>query len=350
MIGRPLEIGLLLPQMEESMGGRTPRWVDLAEMARRADEIGFDAIWVTDHLVLHPPGRGGSKGIWECWSMLAALAAVTRRVAIGPLVSAIGFRNPALLAKMADTVDEIGGGRLVLGLGAGSYEKEHHEFGFRFDHRVARLEEALVIIRSLLRGERTNFDGAHYHVRDCELRPRSDRIGGPPILVGCLAHRPSMLRLIARHADIWNAWLAFGRSRHDRIPRLRAALDAACAEVGRDPATLQRSACVLVGLEDDVFGTLVPSHLRSKVTLEPLAGSPQAIAEGLAAFADEGISHVQVMLAPSTIASIEAFASVLELLGPPARGRPREEQRGRQCPLDPALVSWGSGDRSAGVR
>jgi alkanesulfonate monooxygenase SsuD/methylene tetrahydromethanopterin reductase-like flavin-dependent oxidoreductase (luciferase family) len=153
-----------------------------------------------------------------------------------------------------------------------------------------------------------------------------------------------MLRLIAQHADIWNAWLAFGRSCHDRIPRLRAAVDAACAEVGRDAATLQRSACVLVGQADDVFGTLVPARLRSKVTLEPLAGSPQAVAEGLAAFADEGISRIQVMLAPSTIASIETFGSVLELLGPPTR-RPKRERR----PLDSVLTEGRSAGR-AGAR
>jgi alkanesulfonate monooxygenase SsuD/methylene tetrahydromethanopterin reductase-like flavin-dependent oxidoreductase (luciferase family) len=328
MTARALEVGLLLPQMEESMAGVTPRWPDLAEMATCAEEVGFDALWVTDHLVLHPPGSSQSKGIWECWSLLAALAAVTERVTIGPLVSAVGFRHPALLAKQASTVDEISAGRLVLGLGAGSYAKEHRDFGFPFEDRVARLEESLVIVRSLLRGDRTDFDGAHYQIRDCQLRPNAGRTGVPPILVGCLAHRPRMLRLIAQHADIWNAWLAFGRSHHDRIPRLRMAIDAACEANGRDPATLKRSACVLVGPRDDVFGTLVPSHLRSKITLEPLTGPPGAVAEGLVAFANEGISHVQVMLAPSTLASVEAFGSVLELLGPTTVRKLGEEHPG----------------------
>jgi len=276
------------------------------------------------------PGRWKGLGLWECWSLLAALAATTTRVELGPLVSSTSFRNPALLAKIADTVDEISNGRLILGLGAGSYEDEHYAFGYPFDHRVGRFEEAITIIRVLLQKGRTDFEGTYYKVHECELRPRPSREGGPPILVGTLAHRERMLRQVAQHADMWNVWLAYGRSHSDQIPPLRTAVDAACAEVGRDPATLQRSACVLVDVSSkrgsNAFRKYVPPHLSSKDSLKPLAGTPEELAAALRAFAPEGITHVQVLLFPTTLAGIEAFAPVLELLNEDAGNESRNRQ------------------------
>jgi alkanesulfonate monooxygenase SsuD/methylene tetrahydromethanopterin reductase-like flavin-dependent oxidoreductase (luciferase family) len=317
---RPVKIGLMLPQIEGAMGGKTARWADLVAIAQRAEALGFDSLWVIDHLLMYPgqPGLSKGLGLWECWSLVAALAAVTKRVELGPLVSSTSFRNPALLAKTADTVDEISDGRLVLGLGAGSYEAEHHAFGYPFDHRVGRFEEAITIIRTLLQKGRTDFEGTYYGVHECELRPRSLREGGPPILVGTLAHRERMLRLVAHHADMWNVWLAYGRSNADQIPPLSAAVDAACTKVGRDPQTLHRSACVLVDVSSrlggDAFERIVPPRLRSKNSLQPLAGSTEELAEALRTFAREGVTHVQVLLFPTTIAGIEAFAPVLQLL------------------------------------
>jgi alkanesulfonate monooxygenase SsuD/methylene tetrahydromethanopterin reductase-like flavin-dependent oxidoreductase (luciferase family) len=312
---RPLKVGLVLPQMEGMMAGGAARWSNLAAMARLAEDTGFDSLWVIDHFLIDGLRQPGLKeGLWECWSLLAALAATTRRVEIGPLVSSTNFRNPALLAKIADTVDEISGGRLILGLGAGWYEAEHHAFGYPFDHRVSRFEEALKIVRPLLREGRADFAGEYYRARECELRPRSSRPGSPPILIGALAHRERMLRLVAEHADMWNAWLAFGRSHPDQIPPLRAALNAACAEVERDPATLKRTAGVLVDVSGEpTLPAWVPGG-NIFGPLEPLNGSPEEIAESLRAFAREGISHVQVWLAPNSLGGIEAFAPVLELL------------------------------------
>ncbi len=301
---RPLKVGLFLPGAEEMAGGTTPRWSDLLTMARRAEEVGFDSLWLPDHLLVRlwmPGWEGRLVGGIECWSLLAALAAATERVELGPLVSCNSFRNPALLAKMADTVDEISGGRLILGLGAGWHEPEYDAFGFPFDHRVGRFAEALQIIAPLLRTGRVDFEGRYYSARECELRPRGPRAGGPPILVG--AHGERMLRLTARYADLWNAW---GQHDPTAIPPLRAAVDAACAAVGRDPATLARTVSVLIDLPE----------CAGRPREEPpfLTGSPEELAATLRALADEGISHVQVVLDPNTVAGVEALAPMLYAL------------------------------------
>jgi probable F420-dependent oxidoreductase len=297
---RPFKIGVSLPISEGGMAGGTARWADLLAMARRAEEVGFDSLWMPDHLLFRREGQDGARGPWECWSLLAALAAATERVELGPLVSCTSFRNPALLAKMADTVDEISGGRLILGLGAGWHEPEYRAFGYPFDHRVGRFAEALTIVHTLLHEGRIDFAGRYYEARECELRPRGPRPAGPPILIGTTGAR--MLRLTAKHADSWNA--VFKRA--EELPALRATVDAACAEVGRDPATLERT----VGVPVDLPGATA----RATGSMTPLAGSPEELATALRAYAGEGIAHLQVLLAPATVAGIEAFAPVLELL------------------------------------
>src|SRR5437667_4215924 len=152
-------------------------------MARAAEEVGFDSIWVGDHALYRGDGRP-ERGPWDCWTLLAALAAATERVELGPLVAATAFRPPALLARAAAAVDEVSGGRLVLGLGAGWNETEFEAFGFPFDHRIDRFEEAFTIIRTLLRDGAIDFDGRWYQARDCELLPRPSRPGRPPPLAG----------------------------------------------------------------------------------------------------------------------------------------------------------------------
>src|SRR5215216_3128002 len=240
---RTPRIGLFLPIGEVMLGGATAGWLDLLDFAHRAEDLGFDSLWVPDHFLLGSDDDSEPIGGWECWSLLAALAATTTRVELGSLVSCTGYPNPALLAKVAGTVDEISGGRLVLGLGAGWAESEFHAFGVPFDHRVSRFEEALQIIGPLLRAGHVDFDGAYYQARDCELRPPGPRRHGPPIMIG--GSGPRMLGLTARYADAWNA--DFG-STPESIRFLNDAVDAACQEVGRDPATLERSASVLVNV------------------------------------------------------------------------------------------------------
>ncbi|MDQ4099628.1 MAG: LLM class flavin-dependent oxidoreductase [Chloroflexota bacterium] len=306
------KVGLLLPTYEGMVDGETPRWSDMLAISRRAEALGFDSLWVVDHLTIPVdqtvPGAE-PMGAWECWSLLAALAAATTHISLGSLVTCAAFRNPALLAKMADTVDEVSGGRLILGLGAGSLPAEFAAFGYPSDHRVDRFEEAITIIRRLLHGERVAFDGRYYRTQGAQLRPRGPRPGGPPILVGARNHR--MDRLSAQHADVWNA--AWPNRAEELAPRI-AAIDAACEEVGRDPASLKRSAGVMVDLlghgpsQDWLWAKLVrePRH--------PLTGSVDEIAAALRAYAALGITHIQVWLDPPGLDGVEAFAPVLDLL------------------------------------
>ena len=296
---RPLGVGLMLPDTEREMAGGTARWADLAAMARTAEACGFDSIWVSDHLLFRFEGKE-PQGVWECWSLLAALAAVTSRVEIGTLVSCTGFRNPALLAKTADTVDEISGGRLVLGLGAGWHQPEYEAFGYPYDHRVSRFAEALAIISGLLRHGSVDFAGTYHTARDCELRPRGPRPGGPPIMVGSSA--PRMLALLAAHGDLWNAW---ARQTVEEVAADRALVDAALAANGRDPATVGRSVALLVDTPD---ATGRPSEEKPGLK----ARTPAELAEHLLAYAALGIDHVQLMIDPNTPAGLEWAARALE--------------------------------------
>jgi alkanesulfonate monooxygenase SsuD/methylene tetrahydromethanopterin reductase-like flavin-dependent oxidoreductase (luciferase family) len=302
---RLLKLGLNLPAVEGAMAGKSAGWADLLALARRAEALGFDSVWVPDHLLLQWEVQ--TRGIWECWSLLAALAAVTSRIEIGPLVTCTGFRNPALLAKMADTVEEISGGRLILGLGAGWNGSEYRAFGYPSDHGMDRFEEALQIIAPLLRTGHVDFAGWYYQARDCTLLPRGPRPGGPPLMIG--GKGPRVLRLAATYADVWNAEGPLRRP-EDFIP-LRAAGEAACAAVGRDPATLGRSASVVVEL---------PMASGRGEQRPPAGGArsgpraPEEVAELLRAYAREGLNHVQLWLSPNTISGLEWFAAVLDLL------------------------------------
>jgi alkanesulfonate monooxygenase SsuD/methylene tetrahydromethanopterin reductase-like flavin-dependent oxidoreductase (luciferase family) len=302
---------VFLPCAEGMMAGATPRWADILAMAQRAEALGFDSVWVPDHLLFRPLSEGAPPGgIWECWSLVAALAAATQRVELGTLVVCAGFRNPALLAKMADTVDEISAGRLLLGLGAGWNELEHSAFGYPFDHRVGRFAEALPLVRALLREGRADAAGAYYQAPGCELRPRGPRPGGPPLLVGSNGER--MLRLTARYADGWNTWAGRTDNHPAGIPPLRAAVDAACVAEGRDPATLERTAVVLV--EGAGAVPFPPGGIWTVGQGQPQSGPAARLADVFRAYAAEGISHLQVWINPTTVAGIEQLAPVLEAL------------------------------------
>jgi probable F420-dependent oxidoreductase len=306
---RQFGVGFFLAPTEDSARGTFPRWHELLAAARRAEELGFAAIWIPDHLIIDIP-RPGSRpeGAWEAWSLVAALAAVTERIDIGLLVSCTAFRNPALLAKMADTVDEISGGRLILGLGAGWCELEFRAFGYPFDHRVSRFAEAVQIIAGLLRDGHIDFAGTYYQAHDCELRPRGPRRQGPPILIGSSSKGERMLRLAARYADIWNRDFdavnpGYTPYSPEDLAASQTRVNAACVEVGRDPATLTRTVGVWVELPDQ------PSRGWNAVT-----GTSEEIAAGLRRYADAGYSQVQIWPQTPTVTSVEAFAPVLERL------------------------------------
>jgi len=300
---RPLQVGIQLPEVE-----REVRWPELRAMARLAEDVGFDSLWLGDHL-LYRFADGEARGPWEAWTMLAGLAAATDRIALGPLVASTSFHNPAMLAKMAATVDEVSGGRLILGLGAGWNETEYRAFGFPFDHRISRFEEAFTIIRTLLREGAIDFSGAYYEVRDCELLPRPTRPGGPPLLIGSSGQR--MLSITMPHVDAWNAWYADTDNRPEGVAPLRERVDAACRAVGRDPADVERTVAVLVRLPGGT-GRVMGDTGQGGVV--PLEGPPEVLAAAFRAYAAAGVGHLQLVLDPIASISIEALEPVLAAL------------------------------------
>jgi len=300
---RPLKVGIQLPETE-----REVRWPELLDMARAAEEIGLDSIWVGDHLLYRfenlPP-----RGPWEAWSMLAALAAVTRRVEIGPLVACVSFHNPAVMAKMAATVDDISGGRLILGLGAGWNRTEYDAFGMPFDHRVSRFEEAFAIIRGLLRDGRVDFRGRYHSAPDCELHPPPSREGGPPLMVGSMGER--MLAITLPHVQAWNAWYRWFGNTVEGYRPMREAVDTSCRAVGREPSEVERTVALLVafpGAAGRQSGDL------TEADPDPIQGEATTLAPTLRAFADEGVSHAQLVLDPITVDSIQALEPTLRQL------------------------------------
>ena len=301
-----LQLGLLLRTGEQARpAGRVVGWSEIKEMSVMAEAVGFDTIWMADHLIMRNAGSvvmepGTSRGPHEAWTILSAIAAVTSRVTLGPFVACTGFREPALLAKMADTLDDVSGGRLILGLGAGWHEPEYTAFGYPYDHLAGRFEEALQIIVPLLKGERVTFHGTYYNVDDSELRPRGSRPDGPPIWIG--AKGPRMLRLVAKYADAYNSvWHSDVSQSVERF----ANMDAACQAGGRDPATLMRTAGSIVLVPDAGEAPDAPAA--------PMAGSVDEIAEKLWAFHTEaGVSHMTVILDPWTTRGIEQFGKVIE--------------------------------------
>jgi len=290
-----------LPEVE-----REVPWSEMIAMARLGEQIGFDSVWVGDHL-LYRDAELGARGPREAWTMLAAIAASTSRIALGPLVACASFHNPAMLAKMAATVDDISGGRLILGLGAGWNETEYHAFGFPFDQRVSRFAEAFTIIRSLLRDGRVDFEGKFSSARECELLPRP-RPGGPPLMVGSTGER--MLAITLPHVDSWNAWYDWTGNRPETYRPLRDRIDAACRAAGRNPTSVERTVAVLVQLQ----GGSGRSQGDPGAVAPAVKGSPEEMAESLRAFAREGVAHVQLVLDPINEASIEALAPALKLM------------------------------------
>lgn len=299
-----MKVGVVIEIGDEGRG--VASYEEIRGRALQAEAAGLDSIWVYDHLLYRFDGR--TTGIHEGWTVLAALAEATRRVSLGTLVMCTGFRNPALLAKMAATLDHLSGGRLILGLGAGWHDPEFEAFGYPTDHKVGRFEEALQLIAALIRTGRADMDGRWTAARDAVLEPpaRPDL----PILVA--ATGPRMLELTARHADAWNtAW--FGEP-DERMAAQHAALREACERAGRDSSALEVTVGVSVRY-GEIPGATAPA----------LTGAPADIARGLEAHADAGVDHVVAALEPMTQASLTEFAEALRLFR--ARRQPRRPAR-----------------------
>lgn len=301
-MARPCRIGVQLPEVE-----RRVRWPELATMAHTAEAVGLDSIWVGDHLLYDLPD-GSTRGPFEVWTTLAALAAVTERVLLGPLVASVGFHEPAMLAKLAATVDEVSGGRLVVGLGAGWNEREYRAFGFPYDQRVSRFEEAFGLVRRLLAGEVVDHSGPFYRLERCVIDPPPVRPGGPPLMVGSIG--PRMLAITLPHVQAWNVWFTQYGNTPAGLERVVADVRRRCVEAGREPDDVHGTAAVYVQAPGGGGRTMG----QDATEVSPLAGEPRQVAEQLAAFAATGITHLQVVLDPITVAGIEWLGEVLAAL------------------------------------
>lgn len=248
-----MRLGLALPHYDTSFAGEPASWERVLTVAQTAEAVGFDSVWVSDHLFLDWGKYGGPdtrQGCLECWTTLAALAAQTERVRVGSLALCNDLRNPGLLAKMIGTLDVLSGGRLDVTLGAGWYEPEYRAAGLPFDGagtRIKRLGEALQVITRLLDGEELTFSGRHYSLEGAICRPLGVQEPRPAVWVG--GKGDLLLETAAKHADGWNfSWLGTLEAYRDRFATARRA----CERVDRDPGTLRRSvgAYVVTGKDD----------------------------------------------------------------------------------------------------
>ena len=295
------EIGLVLPTGQTGAERVTQRWADIRAMALAAEQMGFDTVWSPDELLWRPEGAT-QQGFWDGVSMAGAIAAVTSRVKVGTWVLSALHRLPGINAKVAETLDEISGGRFILGLGAGhAWPGQAKAFGLPEDQIFARFEEALEIIVPLLRQGHADLEGTYYAARDLDQVPQGPRPGRIPLMIGGIG--PKGQRLAALHADIWSA---YAEERTDLVefgPRI-ASLEAICAEVGRDPATIGRSAGVQVR----------PLQVEPDPSGATLTGTPEQLAGQLLGFRDAGYTQVELWPVPFSMATVEALGPVLELI------------------------------------
>jgi probable F420-dependent oxidoreductase len=297
-VPRPLRVGIQLPEVE-----REVRWPEYLALARAAEEVGFDSIWLGDHLLYRGDGRP-ERGPWDCWTMLAGLAAATERVHLGPLVACTAFHEPGLLARAAAAVDEISGGRLVFGIGSGWNEAEFRAFGLPFDRRVSRFEEAFEIVRRLLDGEHVTFEGRFHQVDDAVLLPPPVR--RTPLMIG--ATGPRMLSIGLPHAQAWNTWYDKYGNTPDGFADLNAQIDAAAEQAGRAPGEIERSACVLAVLDRE------SGERPLEDGVPPVEGGPAELAKHLRELADAGADEAIIVVSPIREESIRTLGATLALL------------------------------------
>ncbi len=308
--GRP-GIGLNLPTWPRA-DGTAATWPEMRSLARDAEALGVDMLWVPDHLVrVLPSGR--SVGFRECWTILVAAAEATTRIGIGPFVACTGFRNPGLLARMAETLDEVSGGRLVLGLGSGipDGDTSWRMFGFEAARPVGRYAESAEVVARLLRGETVTFTGEHVRTDGATLQPRGPRPDGLPLWLAAKGERT--MDVAARWGDAVNVNSALASP--GDVASAAGAAAAACARVGRDPSTLEVTGWARIAFDARGNGVGRTGWL---------AGSPEELAATLRAMAAAGLVHLAVYLGteddPSplpalTPQALERFAPVLEALG-----------------------------------
>ncbi len=296
---RPLRVGVQLPEVE-----RDVRWTEYAAIARAAEEVGFDSVWVGDHLLYRGNDVEAERGPWDAFTTLAGLAAITERVTLGPLVACLAFHPPGMIARMAAAVDEISGGRFVLGVGSGWNEAEFDAFGFPFDHLASRFLESFEIVRRLLAGERVTVTGTYWQTDDAVLLPPPAR--RTPVMIG--SQGPRQLAATLPYADSWNTWFDSYGNTPAGFAELNGTISAAARRAGRDPAEIERSACVLVSFDPDI------PERRPTPTSPPLIGDAGEVARFLLELAGAGADEAILVLDPITEQSVRRCAGILAAL------------------------------------
>ena len=287
-----MKIGVQIPEVE-----RKVTWPEIWAMVRLIEDGGLDSVWVGDHLLYEQDGEWA--GPWEAWTTLSAIAAVTDRIEIGPLVAATPFHSPTMLAKKAATLDEISGGRFTLGLGAGWNRTEFEAFGFPFDNRVSRFAEAFTIIRTLLADGEIDFHGRYYDATHCKIRPMSPTPGGPPLMIGSVG--PRMLEISLPYVDQWNAWFVQFDNDPAQARDLLSWVDEQAEQAGREGEAVEKTLCVLFQ-----FGDTLLRH-NAENGISGLDAQLRALDE----FHEIGVAHLQLILDPITIQTIEEVIGVV---------------------------------------
>lgn len=287
-----MKVGVQLPEVE-----RRVTWPEMWAMARLVEDGGLDSIWIGEHLLYEK--QGSFVGPWEAWTTMAALASVTERVEIGPLVAATAFHNPAMLARQATALDEISGGRFILGLGAGWNRVEFDAFGFPFDRRTSRFAEAFTIIRTLLADGKIDFHGDFYDLPNCVVDPLGPTNGGPPLMIGSTG--PRTLALTLPYVSMWNAWYSAYDNDPANAPILLASIDAACESAGRAHGEVAKTLAMLLHFETQP----VTRDVEHRITQRG------AMIEALGALDAAGVATVQLILDPITLDTIEQVADLV---------------------------------------
>ena len=296
---RSTSLGMMVPVSQRATFPGTPHFADMLEVSRDAASAGFEMLWFADHFSF--TDDDGVRGAWDAWTLMAAIAATVPDVQIGPMVACTAYRNPGVIAKMTEMIDDISGGRFILGLGAGWHKPEYDQFGIRFEPRVSQFEEALRIIHGMLRDGKADVRGEFFQANDAVNLPRGPRAEGPPILIGSSGDR--MLGLLAQYGDAWNTCWYGGT---EGIPKKIEKLDSAMETAGRDPKSVIRT-----------IGVSIAGEGYTGSRANAFAGDAEAQLAFLKDVEALGFRHICVGLDPCTPQSIAAFAPVIEAFASP---------------------------------
>jgi alkanesulfonate monooxygenase SsuD/methylene tetrahydromethanopterin reductase-like flavin-dependent oxidoreductase (luciferase family) len=286
----PISFGINIPNATGNYYDGTPRYSDVLAMSHAAADTGYEVLWWDDHFSF-PDEEEGLRGQWEAWTLMAAVSTQLPDLYLGPMVACTAYRNPGVIAKMTEMIDEISGGKFILGLGAGWQKDEYRQFGIRFEPRVSQFAEALHIIHGLLRDGEVDYQGEFYQANQAKNLPRGPHADGAPILVGSTS--PRMLKLLVRYADAWNS----GGGTLEDVQAKVDKLDAACEEAGRDPKSVTRTIGHSLDIENGALAISAEDHI-----------------EKIKAYQGMGIDHVMIRIKTSTPETIALTEPIIKAI------------------------------------